>query len=138
MRNAERHCRQRAKYGHRLQPRRLCSGLMVRKVLEGLERAVPTFERLQRECLEVTAMVVPLWVLIHLPATTNALSPMVQALVDCGHWVVAWLLVPLCVVITVVSGALAVMDRDMRGLLPYAVLMLLDVVMARDVLAWLS
>ena len=103
-----------------------------------LGRAVPTRELLQRECLEVTMLVVPLWVLVHLLAATNTLSPVVQAMVDDGHWVVAWIVVPVCAVITVVSGALAAVDRDMRGVLPYAVLMLLDAVMLRDVLARLG
>ncbi|THF87845.1 hypothetical protein E7T09_00995 [Deinococcus sp. KSM4-11] len=111
---------------------------MRQKLLDGFERAVPTTARLRHECLWATAWTVPLWVLLQLPAATRALSPLLQALVDDGHWVMAWLLVPLCVLVVVGSCALAIWNREARDLLPYAVLALLDAVMMREIFAGLG
>lgn len=92
-----------------------------------------TVDELRHDALRLTAWTAPLWVLVHLPSSPTVPPLAVQLAIEALHWAATWVLVPLCGVATAACAALALVDREMRATLPYAVLILLTVVMLRDI-----
>lgn len=110
---------------------------MIREMWRNLVGGETSVDDLRRDTLRLTVWTVPLWLVLHLPMSP-AVPPLALHLLFEGlHWAVAWVLVPLCALLTAACGADAIRDREMREALPYAVLTLLMTIMLRDVLGWL-